>query len=227
MADESNRRSSASRTGQNRRAQRITHTKSKQASAQPASGPPLLLFNKPFDVLCQFTDENDRTTLARFLDAPGYYPAGRLDRDSEGLLLLTNDGAVQQRISDPGFKMIKRYLVQVDGEITDAALALLNNGIELKDGSARAIDAQRINCPDKLWPRTPPVRFRKHIPTSWIELGLDEGRNRQVRRMSAAVGFPTLRLIRTAIGTCSVWQLAPGTSKYADIDVLYCSEKRQ
>ena len=179
-------------------------------SGTPDGKHALLLFNKPFGVLCQFTDAENRPTLADHLDMPGFYPAGRLDRDSEGLLLLTNDGKLQQRISDPRFKLTKTYLVQVDGDINDEALARLNKGIKLKDGPARAINARRVDCPDTLWPRNPPVRFRKHIPTSWIELGLQQGRNRQVRRMTAAAGYPTLRLVRTAIGSHSVWPLAPG-----------------
>lgn len=166
--------------------------------------------------MCQFTDNNNRETLADHLNVPGYYPAGRLDRDSEGLILLTNDGKLQQRISDPRFKMIKTYLVQVDGDIDDNAVAKLNQGITLKDGPANTINARRVECPQMLWPRMPPVRFRKKLPTSWIELGLSEGRNRQVRRMTAAVGFPTLRLIRCAIGGFSVWPLAPGEHAYAD-----------
>ena len=171
-------------------------------------------------MLCQFTDANNRETLADHLDAPGYYPAGRLDRDSEGLMLLTNNGKLQRRISDPRFKMTKKYLVQVDGDIDSTALIALNHGFALKDGPAVAINARRVECPQTLWPRTPPVRFRKSLPTSWIELGLREGRNRQVRRMTAAVGFPTLRLVRTAIGTCSVWPLAPGEHAYADANSL-------
>ena len=180
----------------------------------------MLLFNKPYGVLCQFTDESNRATLANYLTAPGYYPAGRLDRDSEGLMLLTNDGALQHRISDPRYKVTKHYLVQVDGEISEQALNLLNTGLVLKDGPAQAIDARQVVPPDTLWQRDPPVRFRKHIPTSWIALGLLEGRNRQVRRMTAASGFPTLRLVRTAIGSATVWPLAPGEHIYADADAL-------
>lgn len=187
-----------------------------QSSRKPA----LLLFNKPYGVLCQFTDTEKRATLADYLNAPGYYAAGRLDRDSEGLLLLTNDGQLQQRISHPRSKMMKTYLVQVDGDIDDEALHRLNTGVTLKDGPAQAINARRVDCPDALWARTPPVRFRKHLPTSWIELSLLEGRNRQVRRMSAAVNFPTLRLVRTAIGPISVWPLASGGFTYADASSL-------
>lgn len=182
--------------------------------------PAILLFNKPFGVLCQFTDADQRATLADFLNAPGYYAAGRLDRDSEGLLLLTNNGQLQQRISHPRSKMMKTYLAQVEGEIDDKALQQLNTGVTLKDGPACAINAHRVECPAGLWSRTPPVRFRKQVPTSWIELSLTEGRNRQVRRMSAAVNFPTLRLIRTAIGPFSVWPLASGDFTYADASSL-------
>lgn len=182
--------------------------------------PPILLFNKPFGVLCQFTDADQRATLADFLNAPGYYAAGRLDRDSEGLLLLTNNGQLQQRISHPRSKMMKTYLAQVEGEIDDKALQQLNTGVTLKDGPACAINAHRVECPAALWSRTPPVRFRKQVPTSWIELSLTEGRNRQVRRMSAAVNFPTLRLIRTAIGPFSVWPLTSGDFTYADASSL-------
>ncbi len=220
MAAHPDKPASQSRTIR-RRPTHTTPVRKRKTDSPAASGPPLLLLNKPFDVLCQFTDEKGRATLADFLDAPGYYPAGRLDRDSEGLLLLTNNGSVQHRISDPRFKMIKRYLVQVEGDITDHALALLNNGVNLKDGPSRAVDAKRVPCPESLWPRNPPVRFRKNIPTSWMELGLNEGRNRQVRRMTAAAGFPTLRLIRTAIGACDVWSLAPGASTYAELDALH------
>lgn len=184
------------------------------------SGPALLLFNKPFGVLCQFTDTDNRPTLADYLDVPGYYPAGRLDRDSEGLLLLTNDGALQQKISHPRFKLTKTYLAQVEGEIDPFALASLNRGIELNDGPARAINAKEVQQPETLWTRDPPVRFRKHIPTSWLELSLNEGRNRQVRRMTAHVGFPTLRLVRTSIGNVSVWPIDLGKHRFATAEEL-------
>lgn len=181
----------------------------------------LLIFNKPFGVLCQFTDEQQRANLSDYIHIPEFYPAGRLDRDSEGLMILTNDGRLQQQISHPRFKLKKTYLVQVDGAIDDEAIAALNKGVTLKDGMAVAIDAMRVATPpDALWPREPPVRFRKHIPTSWLQLGLTQGRNRQVRRMTAAVGFPTLRLIRTEIGGCSVWPLPPGESRFVEADDL-------
>ncbi len=180
----------------------------------------LLLFNKPFGVLCQFTDADGRDTLANYIQEPGYYAAGRLDKDSEGLLLLTNDGALQQRISHPKFKLPKTYLVQVDGDITDDALQQLLSGVKLKDGSARAVSVERAVEPAEIWPRNPPIRVRQAIPTSWINITLKEGRNRQVRRMTAAVNFPTLRLIRTTIGGCSVWPLSPGASVFKSPDEL-------
>ncbi|MFT4727505.1 MAG: 23S rRNA pseudouridine2457 synthase [Granulosicoccus sp.] len=180
----------------------------------------LLLFNKPFGVLCQFTDADGRDTLANYIQEPGYYAAGRLDKDSEGLLLLTNDGALQQRISHPRFKLPKTYLVQVDGYITDDALRQLQRGVKLKDGQARAISVERTAEPATLWPRNPPIRVRQAIPTTWMNITLKEGRNRQVRRMTAAVNFPTLRLIRTSIGGCSVWPLTPGQSVFKTLDEL-------
>lgn len=172
----------------------------------------LILFNKPFDVLCQFTDagtDTPRRTLSDFIDLPGVYPAGRLDRDSEGLLLLTDDGRLQARISDPKYKTAKTYLVQVEGEPGDADLEPLRRGVMLKDGMTRPAEVERIPDPD-LWPRDPPVRFRKTVPDSWISLTIREGRNRQVRRMTAAIGFPTLRLIRRSIGDWSVVGIQPG-----------------
>lgn len=176
----------------------------------------LLLFNKPFDVLCQFRDAGGRRTLADFITLPGLYPAGRLDRDSEGLVLLTGDGALQHRLSHPRHKHLKRYVVQVDGEIDTVTLERLTDGVRLKDGPARAVRIARIDPPTWLWPRDPPVRYRAHIPTSWIELALDEGRNRQVRRMTAAVGHPTLRLVRAAVGPHTLDALAPGEHRFAE-----------
>lgn len=172
----------------------------------------LILFNKPFDVLSQFTDAGSptpRATLSDFIDMPGVYPAGRLDRDSEGLLLLTDDGGLQARIADPRFKLAKAYWVQVEGEPDEAALEALRRGVMLKDGMTRPAGAERIAEP-ALWPRDPPVRFRKSVPDSWLRLTLREGRNRQVRRMTAAVGHPTLRLVRHAIGDWTLDGLAPG-----------------
>jgi 23S rRNA pseudouridine2457 synthase len=183
----------------------------KRVGARPAR-PRLILFNKPYGVLPQFTDEGAgpaRPTLADYIDVPGVYAAGRLDRDSEGLLLLTGDGRLQARIADPRFKMAKTYLVQVEGEPDEAALAKLRRGVELKDGMTRPAEAERIEAPE-LWPRDPPVRFRKTVPDCWLKLTISEGRNRQVRRMTAAVGHPTLRLVRWSIGEWTLDGLAPG-----------------
>lgn len=172
----------------------------------------LVLFNKPFNVLSQFTDNDaNRQTLADYIDIAQIYPAGRLDRDSEGLMLLTNDGALQASISHPRHKMEKTYVIQVDGQINGQAIDRLQKGVELKDGFASALSAKPIQEPVWLWERDPPVRFRKNIPTSWLELTINEGRNRQVRRMSAKAGFPTLRLIRTRVGPWSLGSLKPGS----------------
>ena len=177
----------------------------------------LILFNKPFNVLSQFTDAEARSTLKDYIPLPGVYPAGRLDRDSEGLLLLTDDGSLQQAISDPRFKLPKTYLVQVEGNIDTAALQALAHGVVLKDGATAPASAERIAAPD-LWPRDPPVRFRKNVPDCWLQLVLREGRNRQVRRMTAAVGFPTLRLVRWQIGPWSVDGLQPGDYRELEVD---------
>jgi 23S rRNA pseudouridine2457 synthase len=173
----------------------------------------LILFNKPYGVLSQFTAGNagsPHATLSEFIDVPGVYPAGRLDRDSEGLLLLTDDGRLQARIADPAFKMAKTYLVQVEGEADEAGLESLRRGVMLKDGMTRPAEAERIADP-ALWPRDPPVRFRKSVPDGWISLTIREGRNRQVRRMTAAVGLPTLRLVRWRIGDWTLDGLDQGT----------------
>ncbi len=159
--------------------------------------------------MCQFTDRDGRPTLGDFIHVTGVYPAGRLDRDSEGLLLLTDDGALQHRISHPAAKLEKRYWVQVEGVPDSSQLERLTTGVMLKDGPARATHARSIPEPP-LWPRQPPVRYRRHIPTGWLELGLTEGRNRQVRRMTAAVGLPTLRLVRHRIGPWRLAGLQPG-----------------
>ena len=169
----------------------------------------LILLNKPFNVLCQFTGGPEGETLADFVKVPGVYPAGRLDKDSEGLLLLTDDGKLQARIAEPKFKLPKTYYVQVEGEPTDAALSQLRKGVDLKDGMTAPAEVQRMD-PPTLWERNPPVRFRKTVPDQWIALTISEGRNRQVRRMTAAVGYPTLRLVRWQIGDWTVEGLAPG-----------------
>lgn len=170
----------------------------------------LVLFNKPYGVLSQFTDPGGRPTLKQFFADERIYPAGRLDFDSEGLLLLTDDGLLQHRISNPRFKQPKTYWVQVDGNIDNAAIQRLEQGVTLKDGPTRPAIARSIATPEHLWPRDPPVRYRAAIPTSWLELTITEGRNRQVRRMTAAVGFPTLRLIRVRIGDWALDGMEPG-----------------
>ncbi|SHK43555.1 23S rRNA pseudouridine2457 synthase [Marinobacter antarcticus] len=184
----------------------------------------LILFNKPFQVLCQFTDEctaagqNPRATLADWIRIPDIYPAGRLDFDSEGLLLLTSDGPLQHRIAAPAQKTPKTYWVQVEGNISASAVEALSAGVTLKDGRTRPAKARRMKEPE-LWPRVPPVRRRDTIPTSWLELIITEGRNRQVRRMTAAVGFPTLRLIRYRIGDWSLDGLEPGTYRKISVNL--------
>ena len=170
----------------------------------------LVLFNKPFRVLSQFRDPDGRRTLGDFIDVPGVYPAGRLDYDSEGLLLLTDDGRLQARISDPRAKTPKTYWAQVEGVPTRAQLEELAAGVALRDGPARAVSARSIGEPNDLWRRDPPIRYRQRVADSWIEIVLTEGRNRQVRRMTAAVGLPTLRLIRYAVGDWTLDGLRPG-----------------
>lgn len=171
----------------------------------------LIAFNKPYDVLCQFTDRSDppRRTLAGFGLPADVYPAGRLDHDSEGLLLLTDDGGLAHRITDPRHKLEKTYRVQVEGDPTAEQLDALRRGVTLNDGPTRPARVQRIDAPT-LWPRDPPVRFRKTVPDAWLEMAIREGRNRQVRRMTAAVGLPTLRLVRVAIGDWTLGELMPG-----------------
>ena len=186
------------------------------AKTRPAQ---LILFNKPYGVLSQFTDDQGRETLADYIDEKGIYPAGRLDRDSEGSLLLTDNGLLQQQIANPRQKTWKTYLVQVEGSPDTKALEQLQQGIELKDGMTRPAQAQIINAPAWLWPRNPPVRYRKTVPDHWIELKIREGRNRQVRRMTAAVGLPTLRLIRTQVGNWQLGALLPGEYSRQAVEV--------
>lgn len=174
---------------------------------------PLILFNKPMNVLSQFTDAgitgSPRATLSDFIKLPGVYPAGRLDRDSEGLMLLTDDGRLQARIADPKYKLSKTYLVQVEGVANEAALAVLRGGVRLNDGMTAPAQVEAIE-PPQLWPRDPPVRFRKTVPDGWLRLTISEGRNRQVRRMCAAVDLPCLRLVRWSVGDWTLEGLAPG-----------------
>lgn len=182
---------------------------------------PLILFNKPYRVLCQFKDDQGRPTLADYIETPAVYPAGRLDFDSEGLLLLTDDGPLQARISEPRSKLAKSYWAQVEGVAEDKHLEQLVAGVQLKDGPAFATRSATLGEPDGLWERVPPIRERRSIPTSWIDLAITEGRNRQVRRMTAAVGLPTLRLVRHRIGPWSVVSLKPGESTVFDHKVAW------
>ncbi|MES1926604.1 pseudouridine synthase [Salinisphaera sp. T31B1] len=197
------------------------------SSGRPSRKPParrrprpaaarLLAFNKPFGVLCQFSDGERRATLKDFIDVPDVYPAGRLDRDSEGLLLLTNDGRLQARIAHPRQKMIKTYWAQVEGEPDTGQLDGLRAGPKLKDGATAPADVAVMAEP-ALWTRDPPVRYRKTVPTTWLEIRIAEGRNRQVRRMTAAVGLPTLRLVRAAVGDWALGPLSPG--QWCEIDI--------
>ena len=176
----------------------------------------LIAFNKPFGVICKFRPEPGRPTLADYINVPNVYPAGRLDTDSEGLLLLTDDGVLQARIANPRHKLAKVYWAQVEGAPTEAALTTLRKGVDLGDFTTKPASARIIDEPANLWPRDPPIRYRAKIPTAWLELTLREGKNRQVRRMTARVGFPTLRLVRAAVGSVSVDRLAPGT--WCEID---------
>ncbi|MBW4708832.1 pseudouridine synthase [Roseobacter sp. YSTF-M11] len=181
----------------------------------------VILFHKPFGVLSQFTDKgtqgSPRPTLSGFIDAPGFYPAGRLDKDSEGLMMLTDDGWLQARITDPIHKMPKTYLVQVEGTPEAFALTQLRRGVTLKDGPTKPAEIAQIEAPDPLWPRVPPVRFRKTVPDAWLRITIREGRNRQVRRMTAHVGLPCLRLIRVQVGEWKLNDLAPGAWRFASV----------
>ncbi|MBU3672616.1 MAG: pseudouridine synthase [Sinobacteraceae bacterium] len=180
----------------------------------------LIAFNKPFGVLCKFAPEPERPTLADYIRLPGVYAAGRLDADSEGLLLLTDDGALQARIAHPRHKLEKVYWAQVEGIPTDEALVRLRRGVDLGDFTTRPAGARLIEEPTGLWPRNPPIRHRLRVPTSWLELRLSEGKNRQVRRMTAKVGYPTLRLVRAAIGRVTLNDLAPGEWREVDRKAL-------
>ncbi|HET7810813.1 MAG TPA: pseudouridine synthase [Steroidobacteraceae bacterium] len=183
----------------------------------------LIAFNKPFGVICKFRPEPGKPTLADFIKLPGVYPAGRLDTDSEGLLLLTDDGVLQARIAEPRHKIAKVYWAQVEGVATEAALGKLRRGVNLGDFTTRPAEARLIDEPAALWPRDPPIRHRAKIPTSWIEITLREGKNRQVRRMTAQVGFPTLRLVRASVGKVSVAGIPPGEWREIEADSPWAS----
>ena len=189
----------------------------------------IIILNKPFQVLSQFTTDDNKRTLAHYIKQKGYYPAGRLDYDSEGMLILTNDGKVQNHIASPKFKMPKTYWVQVEGEINDTQLQQLMQGLDLKDGRTKPCQAQRIDNKigiQQLWSRQPPIRERKHIPTNWLSITLKEGKNRQVRRMTAVVGLPALRLIRMSIGHWQIDDLLPGQYKLAQLNLPKSMQKR-
>ena len=186
----------------------------------------VILLNKPYGVLCQFSAEGERPTLKHFITAPDVYPAGRLDADSEGLVVLTADGEIQHRLADPRHKQPKTYYVQVEGVPTPEAIAELRSGVALDGTLTRPAEADAVEEPAWLWPRNPPIRFRRHIPTSWLRLVLSEGRNRQVRRMTAAVGLPTLRLVRYSVGEWTIEGLAPGESREIEVPPMRRQTRR-
>ncbi len=174
-----------------------------------------ILFNKPYGVICQFTPEGKHSTLKEFINVPDVYPAGRLDTDSEGLVVLTDDGALQKQISHPQHKIVKTYWAQVEGDATDAQVQILARGVDLGDFITQPAQVKIIAEPPDLWPRNPPIRFRQHIPTSWLEIKISEGKNRQIRRMTAKAGLPTLRLIRYSVGAWTIDGIALGAQRKA------------
>ena len=183
----------------------------------PSAVAGVVLLNKPFGVLCQFSSGGARPTLRDFVTIPDVYPAGRLDADSEGLVVLTADGALQARITNPRYKLPKIYWVQVEGEPAPVQLRALARGVSLADGMTRPVGVRSVAEPASIWPRDPPIRIRKNIPTAWLEIAIAEGRNRQIRRMTAAVGLPTLRLVRWSVGRWTLADLAPGESRLAAV----------